>query len=275
MTEHVAISVVLPSRGRSERLYSLLESITETVSDLRGIEVVVLLDSDEDESYSRRDFGGLNCNFFTGEFGRTMGQLNQDCVSKAHGDVICFTNDDVIFRTSGWDEVLLNKVSLEPDSAYLMYPNDLFKGSRLCTFPIMNRKLLLENLDILPAAYLGAFMDLHIMDIFKAYHRGSRITYLEEMVCEHQHYRVDGKLLDDTYKKRRRFGDDERFIRLSTQRAEIVSRLEKVPLSRASFFGHDSIFQLLLGQAHSYWKLKLFVYMFARRVYKRATSYKA
>jgi hypothetical protein len=267
--------VVLPSRGRPARLDSLLASILSTVSDVARIEIVVLLDSDDCENYPRRNFGELKCNFFTGEPGRTMGQLNQDCTSRAQGDVIFFANDDVIFRTKGWDELLLNKVSLEPDSIYLMYPNDLFKGARLCTFPIMSRKFLLENLEILPKSYLGAFMDLHIMDIFKAYRLGSRISYLEEMICEHQHYRVHSKLLDETYKNRRRFGDDERFIQLSTQRAEIVSRLEKSPLSRAKFFGEDSIFQILLGQADIYWKLKLFVYMTARRVYKRATLYKA
>jgi hypothetical protein len=268
LLKNITISVVLPSRSRPERLARLLASISSTTSDLNSIEVVVLLDADDAANYPRSKVGGLNLNFFVGEPGRTMGELNQDCVSKANGEIIFFTNDDVIFRTVGWDALLIREIGLVPDSIYLMYPNDLFKGPKLCTFPILSRRLLLENLDILPDSYLGAFMDLHIMDVFKAYRLGSRITYLKDLVCEHQHYRKDETLFDNTYEKRDRWGDDEQFIKLSSQRFEIVSRLEKLQPKSNNWLKEDSVFQLLTGSADVRWKIGLFFYMISRRLYK-------
>jgi hypothetical protein len=268
LKEDIAISVVLPSRARPERLSDLLESISLTATDATKLEVVILLDDDDSVNYSQVKTYNIRCNFIVGNSGRTMGELNQECIFNAKGDVIFFSNDDVIFRTLGWDSIVSENISLMPDSRYIFYPNDLFKGSRLCTFPIMDRKFLLENLDIIPACYLGAFMDLHIMDIFQAYSGGSKIIYLPNVVCEHQHYRKDPKLLDDTYSKRDRWGDDLHFVRLSGSRANITSRLENITPEPKSFLKEDSVFQLLLGSASIRWKGKLFFYMLCRKLYK-------
>tara|TARA_B100000686_G_scaffold354471_1_gene464942 strand:+ start:10957 stop:11796 length:840 start_codon:yes stop_codon:yes gene_type:complete len=267
--KNINISVVLPSRGRPERLDQLLESISLTATDLTKLEVVILLDKDDSINYSQIKTYNINCNFIVGNSGRTMGELNQDCVFHAKGDVIFFMNDDVIFRSLAWDIILLEKISLMLDSKYIMYPNDLFKGSKLCTFPIMDRKFLLKNLDIIPSNYLGSFMDLHIMDIFKAYSGGSRILYIPDIVCEHKHYRTDQSLLDDTYLKRDRFKDDLIFIQLSGSRANITSRLENIEPKTRITFKDDSVFQLLLGSASISWKLRIFLYMLCRKLYIR------
>jgi glycosyltransferase involved in cell wall biosynthesis len=269
LIEEVTISIVLPSRSRPKRLKRLLESILVTTNDIEKIEVIVLLDSDDESNYTQRKFGKLNCSFLIGDPKRTMGTLNQECLSKATGQIIFFTNDDVIFRTTCWDTLLIRHISKIPDAIYLAYPNDLIKGPKLCTFPIMDRAFLLENLDIIPDCYRGSFIDLHIMDIFKAYRSGSRIIYIKDLICEHQHYRTDPILFDDTYKNRKRLGDDLRFIKLSSQRSYIVRRLEKKAPKLNSYQKNDTVFQLLTGSADLYWKLKLFSYMVARKAYKR------
>jgi hypothetical protein len=265
---NIDISIVLPSRGRPERLNNLLDSISATTANLAKIEVVVLLDHDDEKNYLRRDFGILNFNFFLGEPGRSMGELNRDCVSKANGDTIFFTNDDVLFRTQGWDVLLMAEISRVSSPIYLMYPNDLLKGHKLCTFPIMDRKLLLEHPDMLPSIYSGAFMDLHIMDIFKAHDFGSAITYLGNLVCEHQHYRTDAALFDATYKNRDRFGDDERFIELAGIRSKVVSRLNGKTSESLLAREKTSVFRLLSGSASLHWRVKLFLYMLSRQVYR-------
>jgi glycosyltransferase involved in cell wall biosynthesis len=271
LIKDITISVVLPSRGRPKRLKKLLESILETTNNLTTVEVIILLDSDDEFNYTQRQFGELNCKFFIGDPGRSMGALNRECLSKATGQVNFFTNDDVIFRTKDWDSLLVEHIYKIPDAIYLMYPNDLFKRKNLCTFPIMDREFLLENPDILPDCYQGSFIDLHIMDIFKAFRSGSRVTYLENLVCEHQHYRTGLALFDETYQKRIRLGDDVQFIKLSSQRVKIVSRLEKYPIKSTTYFRSDSVFQLLSGPAAFHWKLKLFLYMVARKGYKWIT----
>ncbi len=268
MRNNLAISIVLPSRGRPERLYKLLESIISTADDLTRIEAVVLLDRDDEKNYHRREFGELSCNFFIGDPGRTMGDLNYDCVAKANGDVIFFSNDDAVFMTPKWDTLLLSEISALPSSIYLMYPNDMFKGEKLCTFPIMNRKLLVDYPEIISRRYLGAFIDMHIMDIFKAYLLGRHIKYLHSIVCEHQHYRTNNALIDATYTKRDRFGDDEHFIELAGERARIVSGFHGKTPKEPSWLKENSIFRLLYGSASLGWKLKLFFYMMARRTYR-------
>jgi glycosyltransferase involved in cell wall biosynthesis len=259
---------VLPSRGRPKRLKKLLESIIVTANDIKKIEVVILLDSDDESNYTQRKFGKLNCNFFIVDPRRTMGKLNRECLYKATGQIVFFVNDDAIFKTACWDMLLIEHISKIPDAIYLAYPNDLFKGPKLCTFPILDRQFLLENLDILPDCYRGSFIDLHIMDIFKAYRSGFRIIYLKDLILEHQHYRTNKTLFDDTYKNRDRVGDDLLFIELSSQRAQIVCRLEKVSPKANNYLKNNSVFQLLTSSADLYWKSKIFLYMVARKGYK-------
>ena len=273
MLSNFLISLLIPSRGRPGRLEDFLDSVYATTKKPNNIEIIIVLDDDDESKYVKRNIEGLHCKFLVTKKGKSMGELNRLCLISAKGTTVFFSNDDVIFKTFGWDELLLNKIHSLKKNNFLIYPNDHYKRKKLSTFPIMNRKFVLTYLELLPTIYKGSFMDLHIMDVFKAYDKGSHIYYMDNIVCEHRHYRLYPEFLDKTYKRRDRFGDDETFIRCARQRLKLVSKMEGVSLKEHRNLRQDSILYLLIGRASFSWKLKLFFYMIFRKIYKVLIHY--
>ena len=129
-------------------------------------------------------------------------------------------NDDIVIKTKKWDTVVRNLNNKFSDHIYLAYPNDLNKGKNLCTFPILSKKTCNKLVRPFPLEYNGAFIDLHIFDIFKRLEKVNmnRIIYLENIIFEHLHFRTGKSSLDNTYIKRNRFEDDNTFHNMTSFR---------------------------------------------------------
>jgi hypothetical protein len=158
---------------------------------------------------------------------QTMGAYNTECLRHASGEITIAVNDDIIVQTSGWDEKVRELDARYPDGVYLGYSNDLFKGPKLCTFPILSRRTCSVLAEPYRQIYKGAFIDVHLMDIFRRLERRgyARIAYAEDIVFEHVHYRTNPDALDATYSDRSRFGDDLTFIALAEARRLEADRL--------------------------------------------------
>ena len=65
-------------------------------------------------------------------------------------------------------------------------------------------KKLCQLINVFPLEYKGAFLDIHIMDIFKRLENANlkRLIYVNELIFKHEHYRVTGHKPDDTYLSR-------------------------------------------------------------------------
>jgi hypothetical protein len=108
---------------------------------------------------------------------------------------------------------------------------------KVCTFPITSRRTCEILKSPFPEIYRGAFLDYHLLDIFKRLKKmgADRITYFRELVFEHVHYRTGRAPFDATYRHRARFADDATFICLRESRQEGAARLhaaiegERVP----------------------------------------------
>lgn len=219
------ISLLLPTRGRPTLVARLFDSIAEKTRDLSQIEVVVYIDDDDRDSFGIQDTR-FSVKVTIGHR-LTMGGYNSACLTNASGDIAILINDDMVIRTQGWDDIVRELDTRFPDKVYLGYGNDLFKGSKLCTFPILSRKTceILEK--PFPVEYRGAFIDYHLLDIFKRLsHIGhDRICYLDNLVFEHLHYRTGKGQFDETYQKRGRYDDDPEFFKLRDERSRGARRL--------------------------------------------------
>jgi len=239
------ISLLLPTRGRPTLVNRLFTSIAETTSHLDQLEVVLYVDEDDTSSYD------LDSKFFSvvriiGP-ALTMGGYNSACFEKARGEVLILANDDMVIRTSGWDDRIRAMNAKFEDQIYLGYANDLFKKSRFCTFPILSRRTCELLATPYPSAYRRAFIDVHLFDIFKRLqHAGfDRIRYFDDLVFEHLHYRT-GKVPDDeTYRLARkgRFADDPTFLALTAKRSEAAARLISAIRNEPFAAGGGSTFQ--------------------------------
>ncbi len=221
------ISLLLPSRGRPKLVERLFASITATTTNLASIEVILNLDNDDPDSHylDTKDFQLTK--IINNQ--PSMGAYNFACLSKAQGDIIILINDDLIFKTHGWNEKIIAMDVKFQDKIYLAYANDLFKNA-WCSFPILSRRTCEELVNPYPFEYKGAFIDTHLYDVFKRLDMKGhkRICYLEDVVFEHLHYRSGKAPLDDTYKKRGRFDDDAAFVQLSVIRQLSADRLAAI-----------------------------------------------
>ncbi len=219
------ISLLLPTRGRRQLVLRFLDSVLATATHPDQIEVIICADDDDPESHAI-DFAGLALTQIVVPR-QNMGAYNAICLERARGDISVAVNDDMIVRTAGWDEKIRAMDRQYPDGIYLAYGNDLFKGRKLCTFPIMSRRMTDMMIAAYPRIYRGAFIDVHLMDIFQrlSMQGFDRFVYLEDVIFEHVHYRVDPSALDKTYTERPRFADDPVFIGLIGQRAAEAQRL--------------------------------------------------
>lgn len=219
------ISLLLPTRGRPALVQRLFDSIATSTANLDNIEVILYVDDDDTASHS------LGSDRFTVHriIGppTTMGHYNSSCLARSRGDIVILANDDMVIRTQGWDERVTAVHAEYRDGVYLAYCNDLFKNRGWCTFPILPRRTCELLVDPYPVVYQGAFIDTHLVDIFKRLeHAGvNRIRYLSDVVFEHLHYRVGKAEFDATYRKRGRFLDDHTFVALAASRRDGARRL--------------------------------------------------
>ncbi len=56
------------------------------------------------------------------------------------GDVIIMGNDDLIYRTPEWDNILIKELSTIKDDIYCAWFDDGINGEKHCAFPIISRK---------------------------------------------------------------------------------------------------------------------------------------
>lgn len=219
------ISLLLPTRGRPALAARFFQSVIEQSIQPESVEIILYVDDDDTDSHELA-CSGLEIRRIIGPR-LTMGEYNSRCLAEARGGIIVLVNDDMVIRTRGWDARLRELDDSIPDRIYLAYGNDLFKGGKLCTFPILSRRVCDLLVDPYPAAYRGAFIDYHLLDIFKRLqHMGeNRIRYLEDVVFEHLHYRTGKAEKDSTYTQRGRFADDTNFLVLAEARKAAARRL--------------------------------------------------
>lgn len=217
--------MLLPTRGRPLLARRLLASVLSQSQDASRVEVILYVDDDDLDSHAIKH-EQLRITTIVGPR-VSMGECNSACLGKARGQIIMLANDDMVIRTRAWDERLATIHSTYPDGIYLAYGNDTLKKSRVCTFPILSRRTCEIIGDPFPKAFRGAFIDYHLLDIFRRLekHGLRRVVYLPDVVFEHLHYRTGKAMYDRTYMERDRFGDDNTFLSLRTERSIAAARL--------------------------------------------------
>lgn len=253
------ISFLCPTRGRTTLFKRMCEAIIATTADISKVEIITYIDEDDVES-QQMQIEGIHVEKVI-QPKAPMGICNQMCLDKARGDIIILMNDDVILRTKHWDVKLRAAVSQFSDDIYLMYPNDLFKKSKLGTFPILSKKVC----DILqtpfPKQFQGNFIDTHLFDMFQRLRKQGfdRICYLDDIVFEHMHYRLGKGNFDATYQARRRFGDDIRFVELVEMREigakRLIQSINQQTLSPMPVFKEPKVISNFLSACKHYFKI--------------------
>lgn len=186
-------SFLVPTRHRVQLVHRLFKSIVDTTAMLDGLEIVLGIDSDDEESKAISN-GALQIKKVVSPPGSTMGMLNSSCFDVSAGRYVMLLNDDVILRTKNWDQIISAVASLYQDDVCLIHVNDLLFRDKLCTFPILSRRACLE-IGVCPSEYRRYRIDDHIYDIYRLLARlgHQRTVYLPDVIFEHENYTIQAQ----------------------------------------------------------------------------------
>jgi hypothetical protein len=237
-----SLSLIIPTRKRTGKLRTLVESLTCNTRNKKQLEVILVVDADDTDSLEFR-FPSLALKRVVVEPGLTMGALNMAGYEAGAGDFFMLLNDDVIVRSPAWDRQVLSACGRFADGIVLVHVNDTLFGEGMCTFPVVSRTFCQLAGGICPGDYRRYRIDDHIENIFHLLGAldERRILYLPDVVFEHDKYTESttgekAYFLDPAVQAL----DGPRHDQLSGQRKQIAGRLKHhIELCRGRTWQND------------------------------------
>ena len=212
------LSLILPTRGRVAAAERLLESVAATADRPDEIEVVLYVDADDFASHSLTHPAMRIVRLIRPQ--ATMGVMTNECYAAAAGRSIMLINDDVVFKTRGWDSAFAGAFAAFPDEIALVWGNDLFRGGRFPSHPCLSRRFCEIAGGPCPAEYIHDYIDTHIFDVFRILRRlgHDRLVYLPGAVIEHCCREVGKAAESPAASKRHSAADQQAYIGRADQR---------------------------------------------------------
>lgn len=191
------ISVLIPTRDRVEWFKRAVESINATAS--HAAEIVAYIDDDDPQlDEYRQYFKGLGISYVEGPR-IILTQCWNECFKICSGDIVMQGNDDIIFRTPGWDETVVEAFATCPDKILMVHGNDgSHRGEVFGAHPFVHRKWVETLGYFIPPYFSSDYGDSWNNELANAL---GRRRYLP-MLIEHMHPGFDKAPLDRTYRER-------------------------------------------------------------------------
>ena len=114
------ISLLIPTRGRRAGLERIVQSALATASNPKALEFIAYADQDDAETYA--SFNPI-VHFVIGPRIVLSNTWNK-CVEVAGGDIFGQMNDDIAFRTPGWDVMVEEAFAGCPDKILMVHGSD-------------------------------------------------------------------------------------------------------------------------------------------------------
>jgi hypothetical protein len=221
------ISLIMPTRERPFLARRMLDSVFATASRPSHLEVVLYIDGDDRPSHEI-NHPNLQIIKVIGPRAK-MGAMTRACYAASRGRYTMLANDDLVFRTPGWDRVIVERFLVWADRVALVWGNDLFRGARLPTHPFLSRTTCELMGGICPEAYRRDYIDTHIYDIFCALDRlgHDRRVFLPDLIFEHTHVENGKAEADRTSIKLRKEADEVTYISWAEERRLAAARLAR------------------------------------------------
>ena len=140
------ISILLPSRERSKKFQRMLDSLIKTCKDQDRIEILLLLDEDDKELNNYQEiiknekYINISIKIFIKNL-ETHAIRNNFLAKKINGNIIFPLNDDMIFISNNWDQIIDKEFSkINYEKPYCLWISSDIKYRYLhCDYPIINK----------------------------------------------------------------------------------------------------------------------------------------
>lgn len=188
------ISLLCPSKGRLFELKRMVKSALNTADDPQAIEIVVCMDDDiyiwDDRPH--------NVLLIKPQDKLNVSQLWNLASEIAHGPIYHMANDDIVFRTQGWDTTVIETFKKYPDGIALVfgYDGDPNKEKNFGPHPFIHENWIKAVGRYLPPYFSGDFVDTWLNDMADGVDRKNQI----DIMIEHLHPAFGKREADKTDK---------------------------------------------------------------------------
>lgn len=195
------ISLLCPTRKRVSGLKRMWDSALNTADNPEYIELVIYVDHDDQETLDflsinkTEQFKIIHEDLYKKEI---YSNLHNICCEHASADIVFGCADDLIFRTNGWDSIVLSKFKDYDDGLIFAYPNDGYWGEKFGTHGFFHKNWFNVLGYLSPPIFTVGYSDNYINDIAKAI---DRFIYLDNILIEHMHWTFGKMEMDTTAKE--------------------------------------------------------------------------
>jgi len=183
------ILVKLPTKGRKEKFFSVLDTFYDLCEDVENTNYLITLDNN-DYTMNRQDVKNSfseyeNLNYTFGNSVSKLSATNRDLDKFNDWDILVLASDDTIPLVQGWDNVIREKMKEHfPDTDGVLHFNDGHQKDNLNTLPILGKKYFDRFGYVQFPEYKSTFADNEFMEVSKLLNK--RI-YFDQVIIEHQH----------------------------------------------------------------------------------------
>lgn len=219
-----SIAVVLPTRHRVDNFRRFYSSIVDTADKLPEIAVYV----DDDDQVSLELVKELGVKYTQGPR-KMLSQCWNDAAGLVSADILMYAADDLVFRTKGWDTIVLNKFMEYPDKIIAVHGDDKnYGGGQLATHAFLHRRWI-NTLGYFVPPYFEAWFDNWITEISDAIGRRVCVPF----VNEHFHHSNKTAPFDHIYQEyeERRKKDIGLFASMNVEKHRDIEKLRSAMIN--------------------------------------------
>lgn len=187
------ISLLTPTRGRPDSFKKMVESADETAQS--PIEVIAYTDKDDTSYVDLLTNWKAPVRWFASDQRQPLSKLFQMCYEKANGQIFMSCDDDVIFRTWGWDMKVNRAFAQSSDKIILVYGDDGSGEEKThAPHPFIHQNWVDAVGRYLPSHFRGDFCDTWLNDLADGVGRKVKI----DAYFEHMHPAFNKGVMDKT-----------------------------------------------------------------------------
>jgi hypothetical protein len=190
------ISILCPTRNRTDSMLRLVRSARQTASNPVELEFIFYVDDDDDASATVAD--NLDATAVRGPR-IVLSEMWNRCWDEATRDVAMHCGDDIIFRSQNWDLHVLHAFERFPDKIALVHGRDGYQDQNLATHGFMHRRWVETLGYFVPPYFSSDYNDTWLTEVADAV---GRRVYLPDVYTEHMHPVVGKGTWDQTHQER-------------------------------------------------------------------------
>jgi hypothetical protein len=221
------ISILAPTRNRPAIVKRMVVSAFETASEPDKLECCFYID--DDDCVSEQALAGFtNIKIKCGKR-IVLGDMWNKVFELASADIFMHGNDDVIFRTTGWDKAVMDAFAEYDDKIVFVYCNNGNPNQKSGTHGFLHRNWVDTIGYFTPPYFCSDCCDGWLNEVALAL---DRYVFLSDILIEHMHYTLGKSELDTTYKERiangKRDNPHQLYLNKEPERLENVEKLREV-----------------------------------------------